>query len=199
MSSIVLSYGTKKRSPASSTTTSLADQPAESKDATTKKRYDVKILCALNVPPTPEAASLRVTRNLGRFAWYYVSLIWISLFISLVPCRKVSLIYFVSTTAATCVYLLLLRAYPKSVVLHKILDKRLVLSLLAIAAVVELILTEAAVHLCVTLACGAPIILLHAVLLAAEDFYVVEEGSVAGESVPLIHMKSVDVESPATV
>lgn len=115
------------------------------------------------------------------------------------PQRKVSLVYLVATTYVTCIYLLLLRAQPNSVVLHRVIDKRLVLALLAVATAVELILTDAGIHLIGTLAGGVPVVIAHAVLCVADDLFVGEEACAAGELVPLVGMKTCDVESPASV
>ncbi|GLT73416.1 hypothetical protein SLA2020_452770 [Shorea laevis] len=76
-----------------------------------------------------------------------------------------------------------------------VIDRRLVLALLAIVTAVELILTRAAIHLGVTLACGIPIILVHAILRVTDDLFVGEEACAAGELVPLVGVKTGDVES----
>jgi hypothetical protein len=192
------SYGTMQRPAASSlTSASKGDQPDYSKDSTRKKRNDFKLLCPFNVPGSPEATAVRIIRNLGYFGLYYTIFVWIILFISLVPKRKVSLIFLVAMTLVICFYLILLRALPNSVGL---LDKRLVLTFLAAVTAAELILTRAGIHLCVTLACGIPIILVHAVLRVTDDLFVGEEACAAGELVPLVSMKSSgDIESPASV
>ncbi|KAE8038554.1 hypothetical protein FH972_011053 [Carpinus fangiana] len=196
------SYGTMQRPTASSSTSaSKGDQPDYSKDSTRKKCNDFKLLCPFNVPISSEAAAVRIIRNLGYFGLYYTIFVWIILFISLVPKRKVSLIFLVAMTLVTCFYLVLLRALPNSVgLLDKVVDKWLVLVFLAAVTAVELILTRAGIHLCVTLACGIPIILVHAVLRVTDDLFVGEEACAAGELVPLVSMKSSgDIESPASV
>ncbi|KAB2595223.1 PRA1 family protein B4-like [Pyrus ussuriensis x Pyrus communis] len=55
-------------------------------------------------------------------------------------------------TAVGCLYLVLLRVMTESLELHKTVEGRLVLALLAIGRMTELRLTSAAVHLLVTLA-----------------------------------------------
>jgi hypothetical protein len=192
------SYGTMYR-PGTSSTSPPTSQADDSKDSTRKKRNDFKLLFPFNMPLTPESAAVRIIRNLRYFGLYYSLFVWIILLISLVPRRKVSLIFLVVMTVVTSLYLVLLRALPNSVVLHRIIDKRLVLALLAIVTAVELILTRAAIHLFVTLACGIPIILVHAVLRVSDDLFVGEEACAAGELVPLVYGKTCDVESPASV
>jgi len=195
---IMASYGTMHRPTASSSSASKANQPEESKDSTRKKRNDFKLLCPFDIPLSPEAAAVRIIRNLGYFGLYYTTFVWIILFISLVPKRKVSLMILVAMTVVTCFYLILLRVLPNSVVLHKVIDKRLVLASVAVVTAVELIVTRAAIHLCVTLACGIPIILVHAVLRVRDDLFVGEEACAAGELVPLVRMETGDVESLAS-
>lgn len=129
-------------------------------------------------------------RNIGSFGLYYTLFVWIILFITLIPKRKVSLILLVIMTYVTTIYCLILRAFPNSVVLHRIIDKRVVLTLLAVATAVQLILTEAGIHLAVTLASSVPLVLVHAVLWASFDAFEVE--SAKGELVPLTgHEESV--------
>lgn len=180
------SYGTMQRPSTTSTSTlPTTTHPHEPKDTTRKTRNDFKLLFPFNIPATPEAAAVRIIRNLVYFRLYYILFIWTILFITLLPKRKVSLIFLVAMTAVTCLYLVLLRVVPNSVVLHKIIDRRLVLALLAIVTMVELILTRAALHLFLTLGCGTPVVLVHAVLRVRDDLFVEEEASAAGELVPL--------------
>lgn len=58
-------------------------------------------------------------------------------------------------------YVMLLRALPNSILLHKITDKRLVFFILIIITGVELVLTRAAIHLLATLLSTIPIIFAH--------------------------------------
>lgn len=80
------------------------------------------------------------------------------------PERKVSVVYLVATTEVAFLYSLLLRALPDSVILHRIIDKRIVFFFVFFAAAVEMILTEAALHLFIVLAATVPIVILHAAL-----------------------------------
>ncbi|CAK9169530.1 unnamed protein product [Ilex paraguariensis] len=178
------SYGTIHRP---STTTSEPASAPQTDNSKAKTRTDFKIICPFNIPLTPEAAAVRIIRNLGYFGLYYALFIWVILFITLVPKRKLSLILLVAMTIVACLYLLLLRALPDSVVLHRIIDKRFVLFLLVVITAVELILTRAAIHLFVTLAATIPIVLVHAIFRVREDLFVNEEASAAGELVPLVY------------
>ncbi|KAJ7961975.1 PRA1 family protein [Quillaja saponaria] len=157
------SYGATHRSPTSSTpsaSTPVDHQTYDPKESTQKnpKAFKLIFYCPFNIPQNPEAAALRIAKNLSFFGLYYALFIWIGLFISLIP----------------------------EPVLHRIFDKRLVLALLAMATMVELIVTKAGIHLAVTLAIGIPIVLIHAVLWFNEDVFEGDEAaSVAGELVPL--------------
>ncbi|KAE9622098.1 hypothetical protein Lal_00032984 [Lupinus albus] len=177
-------YGTTHRIPTTSTTPSSTTY--EPKEPNEKKHSDFKFFCPFNIPLTSEASAIRIIKNLENLGLYYTLFVWIVLFITLIPQRKVSLILLVIMTYVTTLYILLLRACPNSEVLHKIIDKRFVLALLAIATSVQLILTKAGIHLAVTLACTIPIVLVHAVLWVSFDAFEVEDGSVSGELAPLV-------------
>uniref|UniRef100_A0A5B7BZ06 PRA1 family protein n=1 Tax=Davidia involucrata TaxID=16924 RepID=A0A5B7BZ06_DAVIN len=189
------SYGTIHRPHL--TSASLTSQTDD--ESKRKNRNNFKLICPFNIPSSPETAAVRIIRNLGSFGLYYTLFVWVILFITLIPKRKVSLIFLVAMTVVTSLYLLLLRLLPNSVVLHRIIDKRLVLALLAIVTAVELILTRAAIHLFVTLAAATPVILVHAVVRVRDDLFVDEEACAAGELVPLVYKKkSSDAESSAS-
>ncbi|XP_062099600.1 uncharacterized protein LOC133805433 [Humulus lupulus] len=179
-------YGTVQR-PSTTSAPPLIGEPYDPKNSTRKNLSvsDLKHLWPFNIPTTTEAATIRIIRNLGDFGLFYALFIWIGLFISLIPERKVSLIYLVIMTYITAVYLLVLRALPKSVDLDRFIDKRVVLFILAIVTMVELILTKAAVHLFATLGIGVPIILVHAVLTIRNELSADGEASDAVEVVPL--------------
>ncbi|XP_010246106.1 PREDICTED: PRA1 family protein F3-like [Nelumbo nucifera] len=178
-------YGTIHR--LSKTSSSIDHAQVKVDDLSRKAPKELVLLRYMAIPSSPEAAAVRIIRNLGYFWVYYTLIIWVILLVSLVPRRRLSLIFLVVMTVVTCFYLLLLRAFPSSIILHnKFIDRRLVLALIAIITVVELILTRAAIHLLVSLAIGIPIILVHAVLRVGDDLFVSEEASAGGELVPLL-------------
>ena len=182
-STIMANFGTTQRVPTSSTPSSTA----ESYEPKGPHEKHFRIFCPFSIPLTSEAAAARIIRNLGNYGLYYTHFLWIILFITLIPQRKVSLILFVIMTYVTSLYFLLLRTWPNSVLLHRIIDKSFVLALIAIATAVQLVLTEAGIHLAVTLACSVPIVLVHAVLWVGLDAFEVEEASSgAGERAPLV-------------
>ncbi|KAI3410243.1 PRA1 family protein [Psidium guajava] len=140
-----------------------------------------------NLPATPEAAAVRIIKNLCHFSLFYVLVLWVGLSISLVPQRKPSLLLLMATSIIGNQYLMMLQLMPKAICVRKAFDKTLVLVLMAIVTIVELFLTEAGIHLVITLGIGIPIILVHAVLWR-DDLFASEEApaSVPGESAPLV-------------
>lgn len=180
--------GTTQRIPTSFKPSSLTTVASEPKGPHEKPFADFKFYCPINIPLTAEAAASRIIRNLGNLGLYYTLFIWIILFITLIPCRKVSLILLVIMTYVTTVYCLILRSFPNSVLLHRIIDKRVILSLLFIATAIQLILTDAGIHFAVTMTCSVPVVLLHAVLWASScefSYETEEEGSRKEELAPL--------------
>ncbi|KAL3537087.1 hypothetical protein ACH5RR_000453 [Cinchona calisaya] len=153
--------------------------------------YNFSFICPFSIPPTSEAAAIRIIKNMISLGLYYLQFVYVVLFIALIPRRKVSLVYLVATKEITFLYLLLLRALPNSFVLHKIIDKRFVLFLLCIIIGVEMILTRAGIHLLITLVSTIPVILAHAVFWR-EDLHLVnsEDGCDAnGELLPVMQNK----------
>ncbi|KAH6826146.1 Tetratricopeptide repeat superfamily protein [Perilla frutescens var. hirtella] len=157
----------------------------ESKGSSSKKPYTITFSFPFDLPSSPESAAVRIVRNLERFSLYLVTFIWTVLFIALVPDRKVSVVFLVATTEVAFLYFLLLRALPDSVILHKIVDKRFVFFLLFVVTAVEMILTDAAVHLFIVLAATVPVVVLIAALIK-RDSAVDEE---AGEMARLVEEK----------
>ncbi|KAL2478039.1 PRA1 family protein F2 [Forsythia ovata] len=188
------SYGTTTQRPATSSPSPTISRDDESEESTRKYLNSFQFTCPFNIPSTPESAAVRIIKNLAKFSLYYAIFVWTVLFITLIPQRKVSLILLVAMTEVTVLYFLLLRALPNSVVLHRIIDKRVVLFLLFMITSVELILTHAFIHLFATLSATIPIILLHAVLTKRDEVFVNEEGRGAGELVPLVEERVSDAE-----
>ncbi|KAL7203926.1 hypothetical protein ACSBR2_017061 [Camellia fascicularis] len=196
------SYGTNttthRPSPTTTTTTtssppSTTPPPNESKASTRKSRQNFTLI--FNLPTTPEAAAVRIIRNLNQFKAYYTMFILVVLSIALFPQRKISLLFLMGTSTLTCLYLLLVHSLPESKLLHEIIDKRLVLFLVVIVIMVEMILTRAAIHFFVTVAATTPVIGVHAVLWVREYVFVGDEACAAGELVPLVYTKNTsDVE-----
>uniref|UniRef100_A0A803N7U3 PRA1 family protein n=1 Tax=Chenopodium quinoa TaxID=63459 RepID=A0A803N7U3_CHEQI len=151
----------------------------EPKSSSSKPIFNINISIsfssAFNIPSTLEAAAARILRNLGTFLPFYVIFIGVVLLITLIPQRKFSLFLLLVNTNFTVLYLLLLRAFPSSLLLHKWIDKRLIFAALAVATIVEMIVTDAGLHLFFTLVGTIPVILIHAVLQATEGYSVIED------------------------
>lgn len=154
------SYGATQRP---SVSPSSSPEPNYEYEKSRKNQFTFQITIPFSIPSTPESAATRIIRNLEKFRLYYFEFVWLVLFIALIPKRKVSLIILAATKEAAIIYTLLMRAVPASLVLvHKILDKRLILSLLALGTGIALIATHSGLHLVITLAATMPIILAHA-------------------------------------
>lgn len=150
--------------------------------------YSFKFICPFSIPPTSEAAAVRIIKNLLFFGLYYLLFVYIVLFITLIPRRKVSLVFLVAMREIAFLYLLLLRALPNSFILNKTINKFFVLFLLCVITGVEMIVTRAGIHLLITLVSTTPVILFHAAFWR-EDLHLVnsEDGSAAGgEYLPIM-------------
>ncbi|KAH1234904.1 hypothetical protein GmHk_09G026991 [Glycine max] len=166
-SSVMANFGTTQRTPTTTTTPSPPSlDPYEPKAPHEKLYTDFKIYWPFTTPLTSEAAAIRVIRNLENLGLYYTLFVWIILFIVLIPH--------------------LLRAHPKSVFLHRTIDKKFVLALLVFATFVQLILTEAGIQLAVTLACAVPFLLVHAVFWVSHHGFEIEDDSDTKEMAPLV-------------
>ncbi|GAB4842417.1 hypothetical protein Ancab_012389 [Ancistrocladus abbreviatus] len=159
----------------------LANQTNEPKSPSTRRIViNLTLSWPFGIPSSPEAAIARIARNLAYFKLYYFLFVWAALFISLIPRRQMSLVLLVIMTNFTVMYLLLLKAMPNSVLL-KLIEKRLVFALLALVTAVGLIVTDAGLHLLITLACTTSVILGHAVLQVNDGFVGSEGASSAGD------------------
>lgn len=158
------SYGTMVQRPSSAAaqpSEGTPDNNNESKNAS-ETPNGLNIMWLFNIPSREEAAIARISNNFKSFALCYAEFVFIVLFITLIPRRKVSLVYLVIMKEIAFLYVLLLRAVPNSILLHKIIDKRFVFFVLSIITGVELVLTQAAIHLVATLLSTIPIIFAHA-------------------------------------
>lgn len=187
------SHGTTTHRPATTSPSPTISRDDEPEESIQKYLNRFKSTSPFNIPSTPESAAVRIIKNLEKFSLYYSIFVWTVLFITLIPRRKVSLILLVAMTEVTFLYFLLLRALPSSVVLHKIIGKRVVLFLLFMITSVELIVTGAFVHLFVTLSATIPIVILHAVLSKRDDVFV-NEGRGDGELVRLVEERVSDAD-----
>ncbi|KAI4370063.1 hypothetical protein MLD38_018448 [Melastoma candidum] len=151
-----------------------------------------------NLPLTPEALAVRILKNLAHFALFYTLVLWVGLSISLVPQRRTSLFILLLLTLVTTSFLILLRLTPNTMFIHGAADKAIVLFALGVVTTVALILTDAGIHLLLTLAIGIPVVLAHAIfwrddLHSASSYSIVEEASAGETAIPLVDGHIVDV------
>ncbi|XP_052171646.1 PRA1 family protein F3-like [Diospyros lotus] len=164
-----------------------------SKHSRRRNRNSFKFTFPFDIPSSPEAAAARIIRNLTYFGPYYLIFVWSILAIPLLPQRKVSFMILVAMTIVTCLFLLLLRLQPM------VIEKFLVLALIAIVTMVAMILTNAAIHFFASLAGSVPVILIHAVLRTRDDQVVDDEAGATGELVPLVNQTAGETEPAAFV
>ncbi|KAI4364890.1 hypothetical protein MLD38_020922 [Melastoma candidum] len=119
-----------------------------------------------NVPATPEALAIRIMKNAGHFGMFYVLLMWVGLSIALLVDRSTrgSISILLWMTAVTNSFLVLLRLMPHPIFMHRAMDKALVLFGLGAVTVVGLVMTDAGIHMLITIAIGLPVVLVHAAL-----------------------------------
>lgn len=162
-----------------------ASQPSaacESEDTPRKNRLELKIVWPFTIPSTPEAAGDRMIKNVTSLSLYYFQFMFIVLFVSLIPQRKVSLIILVAIKEIAFLYLLLLRS---AAIINKFIDRRVVFFLLGVITSVLLVVTGAGVHLLAVLGSVTPIILLHAALWTGVE--VAAGGGDDGGELPLVN------------
>ncbi|XP_020093485.1 uncharacterized protein LOC109713718 [Ananas comosus] len=130
-------------------------------------------------PPDAEAAAVRAVRNVGSFRVHYAALLWGLLLASLAPRHRASMLFLMAASKLVLAYGVLLRVFPNSALLRRVLDRRLVLGLFLLAVLLELAATDALGCLFAAMALGLPIVLLHAVFRVRDDLLLAEEGSAA--------------------
>lgn len=134
---------------------------------------------AFAAPPDAEAAAVRAVRNVGSFRVHYAALLWGLLLASLAPRHRASMLFLMAASKLVLAYGVLLRVFPNSALLRRVLDRRLVLGLFLLAVLLELAATDALGCLFSAMALGLPIVLLHAVFRVRDDLLLAEEGSAA--------------------
>ncbi|XP_008794911.1 PRA1 family protein F3-like [Phoenix dactylifera] len=144
---------------------------------------------AFACPADAEAAAVRAVRNVAYFRLHYALVLWILLLATLAPTHRASMLFLMAASKVALFYGVLLRAFPNSALLRRILDRRLVLALFLIVIVVELALTDAIKHLLLALAIGVPLVLLHAVFRVRDDLVAGDDAAAAVDAAPLSEKK----------
>lgn len=167
------SYGAMLR-PSALASSAVVERAKEGVRSTHKALARFARPRAFGLPPNTEAAAVRAVRNVIRFRLHYALLLWVILLASLAPRRRVSLVFLMASSKVAASYGVLLRAFPNSAFLHRIIDRRLVVALFLIVIVVQLALTGALKHLLLSLAAGIPVVLIHAVFQTDGDLSATE-------------------------
>ncbi|KAL6642672.1 hypothetical protein ACP70R_020853 [Stipagrostis hirtigluma subsp. patula] len=116
-----------------------------------------------------EAAAVRAVRNLRTFRFHYAALQWALLLASLAPRHRASVLFLMAASKGLLVYGGLLRAFPNSALLRRLLDRRLVGAVFVALVLADIAAAGAVANLLAALAAGVPIIVLHASFRVRDD------------------------------
>ncbi|RWW83862.1 hypothetical protein BHE74_00007620 [Ensete ventricosum] len=120
-------------------------------------------------PHDAEAAAVRAVRNLRSFRLHYAILLWVLLLASLFPRRRATMLFLMAASKIALFCGALLKAFPNSALLGRIVDRRLAAALLLAMIGVELVMTRAVPQFLLAMAIGVPLVLLHAVFRVRDD------------------------------
>ncbi|XP_020574083.1 uncharacterized protein LOC110020354 [Phalaenopsis equestris] len=153
---------------------------------------------AFSYPANRAAAASRFSRNLAAFRGHYSLLLWFSLLAFLFPSHRATMLFLMVISKVVLSYAVLLRLFPHSAILHRILDRRIVAGVFLVVVMVQLALAGAVVYLFIATAAVAPIVVAHAVFRTADSSLAAgagENGKLAGETIPISEKKNADLES----
>ncbi|KAK8944268.1 hypothetical protein KSP39_PZI008565 [Platanthera zijinensis] len=153
---------------------------------------------AFSLPAGRRAAASRAFRNLAAFRSHYALLLWISLLSFLFHSHRATVLFLMVVSKVALSYAVVLRIFPNSVLLQRILDRRVVVALFLALVIVKVVLAGAVANLLLSLAAAIPIILAHAVFRSPDDpstAGAAENGKPSGELTPLSEKKDSDLES----
>lgn len=140
-------------------------------------------LGAFGFPPDAESGAVRIVRNIRTFKIHYAAILWMFLLASLFPHHRASMFLLMASSKAILCYAVLLKAFPSSTILRRILDRRLVALVFIVVVVGELVATRAVESLKIAAAVGLPMVFLHALLRIRDDLLIAEEAAVNGDEV----------------
>ncbi|KAI3803374.1 hypothetical protein L1987_31525 [Smallanthus sonchifolius] len=132
---------------------------------------------SINFPHGVSEAFPRVKTNIGYFRMNYAIIMLFILFLSLLW-EPISLIVFVVLMAAW-LFLYFLRDEPL-MIFHRVIDDRVVLTVLSVVTFVSLLLTGATKNILVSVLVGLVVVVVHAVLRRTDDLCLDEDGVEAG-------------------
>nr|ACR36258.1 unknown [Zea mays] len=116
-----------------------------------------------------EAAAVRAVRNLRTFRFHYAVLQWVLLLASLAPRHRASVVFLMAASKGLLVYGGLLKAFPNSALLRRLLDRRLVAAVFVALVLADIVAAGAVANLLAALAAGVPVIVLHASFRVRDD------------------------------
>jgi hypothetical protein len=116
-----------------------------------------------------EAAAVRAVRNLRTFRFHYAALQWALLLAFLAPRHRASVLFLMAASKGLLVYGGLLKAFPNSAILRRLLDRRLVAVVFLALVLADIAAAGAVPILLAALAAGVPIIVLHSSFRIRDD------------------------------
>lgn len=131
--------------------------------------------------PDAEAAAVRAVRNLRTFRFYYAVIQWALLLVALAPRHRASMLFLMAASKGLLLYGALLKAFPNSALLRRLLDRRLVAALFLALVLADLTASDAIANLLAALAAGVPLILLHAAFRVRDDLLEPQSTATNGE------------------
>ncbi|KAI3775102.1 hypothetical protein L1987_49670 [Smallanthus sonchifolius] len=134
-------------------------------------------LASINFPHGVSEAFPRIKTNIGYFRMNYAIIMLLILFLSLLW-QPISLIVFVVLMAAW-LFLYFLRDEPL-VIFHRLIDDRVVLTVLSVVTLVLLLLTGATKNILVSVLVGLVVVVVHGVLRRTDNLCLDEDGVEAG-------------------
>ncbi|KAJ3689924.1 hypothetical protein LUZ61_019088 [Rhynchospora tenuis] len=138
---------------------------------------------AFGFPSDAESGAVRVVRNIRTFKVHYAAILWMFLLASLFPHHRPSMLLLMASSKAILCYAVLLKAFPSSTILRRVLDRRLVAVVFIVVVVGELVATRAVESLKMAACVGFPVVGLHALLRIRDDLLIAEEADANGDEV----------------
>ena len=138
---------------------------------------------AFGFPLDAESGAVRIVRNIRTFKIHYAAILWTFLLASLFPHHRSSMFLLMASAKAILCYAVLLKAFPSSTILRRVLDRRLVAVVFLIVVVGELVATRAVESLQMTAVVGLPMVFLHALFRIRDDLLIAEEATANGDEV----------------
>lgn len=129
-----------------------------------------------------EAAAVRAVRNLRTFRFHYAVLQWVLLLASLAPRHRASVVFLMAASKGLLVYGGLLKAFPNSALLRRLLDRRLVAAVFVALVLADIVAAGAVANLLAALAAGVPVIVLHASFRVRDDLEAPSPDAAAAEN-----------------